>query len=345
MERRRHARRNTTASSGRLRVCRVHPWCRWGFIIAFLISQSLVLILFHVKLREEDVHVDSWLQEFITNDRPKILANQYLPQQQQQQRPRTAISEEEREASLAYVNSFHKLERPLKFFHIPKTAGTAIEFAAGEKAIPWGSCLFNHKPKRDICNYPSATEWPWHVGWWHLPTQLFPLANIDPYKDAERFAVIRDPYDRAVSEFYYICTLKVFDWRPDQCQRERLSDKDYMNQWLRDKMEASEEIPALTYLTDNGHFTPQYEFIFGPHDVRMVDHVLRLGDTLSSEFSHLMEAFSLDQVQLGRLNALGAEARDSDTHLTVNDLDEDTVNSIHKIYPRDFDLGYEKKNL
>jgi hypothetical protein len=309
----------------------------------------VVLILFHVKLREVDVNVNSWLQEFVANDRPKILGTLYQPQQQQQQQQqqrqsqRPAISEEEREASLAYVNSFHKLERPLKFFHIPKTAGTAIEFAAGEKAIPWGSCLFNHKPKRDICNYPSETEWPWHIGWWHLPTQLFPLANIDPYKDAERFAVIRDPYDRAVSEFYYICTLKVFDWRPDQCQRERLFDTDYMNQWLRDKMEDSEAIPALTYLTDNGHFTPQYEFIFGPHDVRMIDHVLRLGDTLSDEFSHLMEAFSLDHIQLKRLNALGAEARDSDKHLTVNDLDEDTLNSIHKIYPRDFDLGYEKK--
>jgi hypothetical protein len=338
--RRHHARRNTAVSGGCLRVCNVHPWCRSGFIIAFLISQSLVLILFHAELRKADIiHVNSWFQEFVATDRPNILAKQ----QTQRQRQRPAISEEDRETSLAYVNSFHKLDRPLKFFHIPKTAGTAIEFAAGENKIPWGSCLFNHKPKRDICNYPSETEWPWHVGWWHLPTQLFPLANIDPYKDAERFAVIRDPYDRAVSEFYYICTLKVFDWRPDQCQRERLFDKDYMNQWLRDKMEDSEAIPALTYLTDNGHFTPQYEFIFGPHDVRMIDHVLRLGDTLSDEFSQLMEGFSLDHVQLKRLNALGAEARDSDQHLTVNDLDEDTLNSIHKIYPRDFDLGYEKK--
>jgi hypothetical protein len=339
---RRHARRNTTVSRGCLRLCNANPWCRWGWIVAYLIFQSIVFFLFHVKLKKEDVHVNSWLRDFVTNDRPKRLGTQY---QQQTQRQRPAISEQERKASLAYVNSFHKLDRPLKFFHIPKTAGTAIEFAAGEKKIPWGSCLFNHKPKRDICNYPSETEWPQHVGWWHLPTQLFPLANINPYQDAELFAVIRDPYDRAVSEFYYICTLKVFDWRPDQCQREHLFEKGYMNQWLRDKMEDRESIPALTYLTDNGHFTPQYEFIFGPNDVRMVDHVLRLGDTLSVEFSHLMEAFSLDQVQLKRLNALGAEARDSDKHLTVNDLDEDTVNSIHKIYPHDFDLGYEKKEV
>jgi hypothetical protein len=330
--------------------------------MAYLIFQSLVFILFHSQLTSVDVHVNSWLRDFVGNDEWKIQLEpqqQYQRQQQHQQQhqhqdqhqqktqtQRPAISEKEREESLAYVNSFHKLERPLKFFHIPKTAGTAIEFAAGEQAIPWGSCLFNHKPKRDICNYPSEVEWPQHVGWWHLPTQLFPLAHINPYQDAELFAVIRDPFDRAVSEFHYICTLKVFDWRPDQCQRKRLFEKDYMNQWLRDKLEDREtDDPALAYLTDNGHFTPQYEFIFGPNDVRMVDHVLRLDDTLSVEFSRLMEAFSLDQVQLKKLNALGAEARDSDKHLTVNDLDVDTVNSIHKIYPRDFELGYEKKNI
>jgi hypothetical protein len=76
-----------------------------------------------------------------------------------------------------------------------------------------------------------------------------------------------------VSEFYfYICTLKVFDWRPDQCQQ-RLYDKDYMNQWLREKMEDSEAIPALTYLTDNGHRPTNTRIHFRPHDVRMVDHV------------------------------------------------------------------------
>jgi hypothetical protein len=57
-------------------------------------------------------------------------------------------------ASRDYVASFKRIGRPLKFFHIPKTAGTAIEYAAGKKRISWGSCLFNHKPKRDICRYP-----------------------------------------------------------------------------------------------------------------------------------------------------------------------------------------------
>lgn len=65
---------------------------------------------------------------------------------------------EQIDAALSYVQSIEKVERKLIFFHIPKTAGTAIEYAAGTKHIPWGSCLFNHKPKRDICQYPGTEE-------------------------------------------------------------------------------------------------------------------------------------------------------------------------------------------
>jgi hypothetical protein len=55
--------------------------------------------------------------------------------------------EREKKAAISYVKSMKSFNRTLKFSHIPKTAGTAIEHAAGEKKIPWGSCVFYHKPK------------------------------------------------------------------------------------------------------------------------------------------------------------------------------------------------------
>lgn len=61
-------------------------------------------------------------------------------------------------SSLSYVNSFKKLGRSLTFLHIPKTAGTAIELAAGRSRVSWGSCLFKHRPKRKICHYPGGEE-------------------------------------------------------------------------------------------------------------------------------------------------------------------------------------------
>lgn len=56
-----------------------------------------------------------------------------------------SISKSEHASSMEYIHSIKSFDRTLKFFHIPKTAGTAIEQAAGDK-VAWGSCLFKHKP-------------------------------------------------------------------------------------------------------------------------------------------------------------------------------------------------------
>jgi len=117
--------------------------------------------------------------------------------------PSSYDMEQEKAKALKYVQQFKSNQkRSLKFFHVPKAAGTAIEHVAGEQEqLAWGSCLFNHKPKRDICTYPEdSIEWPRNYGWWHLPAQLFPMARSNPYQGAELFAIVRDPFDRLVSE-------------------------------------------------------------------------------------------------------------------------------------------------
>jgi hypothetical protein len=146
-----------------------------------------------------------------------------------------------------------------------------------------------------------------------------------------------------VSEFYYICTLKVFDWRPDQCHRKMLSNKSYMNEWLSKKIRNRETDSGRSYLIDNGHFTPQYDYIFGPHQVRMLDYVLFMDqDNFNDQFHTLMDAYDLPNVRLQKINALGATARTED-HLDVHHLDTTTVQWIHNMYPDDFaPLGYEK---
>jgi len=184
---------------------------------------------------------------------------------------------------------------------------------------------------------------PQYVGWWHLPAFLFPLSNTNPYQNAELFGVIRNPYDRMVSEFYYICTLKDMPWRPNQCDQDRLFDEVYMNEWLSQKLHDRERD---SYVTDNGHFTPQFEFIFGPNEVRMLDYVLQMDNgRLSEDFDRLMHAFGLDKVKLKKVNALGAAERgDAQTYLDVHNLTEASLKWIHELYELDFTYGgYEKR--
>jgi hypothetical protein len=84
----------------------------------------------------------------------------------------------ERAAALDYVKSFQRIGRSLKFFHIPKTAGTAIEYAAGKNHLSWGSCLFNHKPKRDICRYPpGAAECTYSAHFTHIAHTNYAFAS------------------------------------------------------------------------------------------------------------------------------------------------------------------------
>lgn len=58
------------------------------------------------------------------------------------------IDKEELDASRNYIRSMKHFSRALKFLHIPKNAGSAIEEVAGGKQPQfWGGCLFKHKPK------------------------------------------------------------------------------------------------------------------------------------------------------------------------------------------------------
>jgi Sulfotransferase family len=278
------------------------------------------------------------------------------------------------QAARVYVDSFRQLGQNLAFFHIPKTAGTAVEQAAGKQKLTWGSCAFPHRPKRTICHYPNKKDannsqmkdWPPHIGWWHLPPFLFPIVQrndkdhkaplvlVNPYANTELFGIVRDPYERIVSEFHYICTLKVLSWRPDQCDRQRLDDPAYMNEWIRQKLQNNnrdetlqsqekKDHPSDHYRQDNGHFTSQYDFVFGPHQVRMLDYVLRMED-LHDSFPRLMVAFHDDNdphhqlLRLEHHNAIGAAQR-TDKGLTTLALEAATVQEILRLYRNDFVIG------
>jgi hypothetical protein len=133
----------------------------------------------------------------------------------------------------------------------------------------------------------------------------------------------------------------VLSWRPDQCDRDRLFEPEYMNEWLQNKLSHKNFSKAETYLQDNGHFTPQYDFLVTQHGVRMVDYVLNM-EELPDQFHHLMDAFNLP-LRMKSSHKMNV-ARTSTTHLDVHHLDKKTVSSVQKVFPNDFDLSplYEK---
>ena len=101
----------------------------------------------------------------------------------------------------------------LEFIHITKTGGTAVERAAAQVGIPWGVC--HYEARQDICNHvrpnlawpqtfslrtdiPYATNFT-HAEYWHTPPHWF----VDnPYSGKDTFTIVRNPYDRYISEYY-----------------------------------------------------------------------------------------------------------------------------------------------
>jgi len=95
-------------------------------------------------------------------------------------------------------------KQPLEFVHITKTGGTSIEAAGARAGINWGLCHYSQRDKSGCTqpvdlNYierknPFLQQPPWHV-----PLQ-FLVEN--PFQNSETFAVVRNPYDRYISEYY-----------------------------------------------------------------------------------------------------------------------------------------------
>ena len=168
----------------------------------------------------------------------------------------------------------------LEFIHIPKTAGVSICKAIGQAP--------GHRP-------PSATN-----------------------RKAFVFSCVRNPYDRAVSLFYFLRD------RSPEYKAQFMADGETVNSFWTEK---ASHIRPITFTQ------PQKAWL---QDIERIDKLIRF-ETLAEDWAEMQQAFNLPDL----------EHKNGDTSRPAtpwqDELTEESIAKIGELYADDFEhLNYER---
>jgi hypothetical protein len=194
--------------------------------------------------------------------------------------------------------------KELKFIHVTKCAGTYIENIGIEHGYKWGR--FHRE-----------------YGWWH---KRFPEVNHTIKRKYDWFCIVRNPYERMLSEYY--------------CQWGGIGTKNIkhtveeFNKYLKVKIrsEASK--------IKGHHYTPQFQYI----DYNEHIYVIKL-EEMKIKLLKLFQKYDINIpiTDSKRVNSKGD--KNNSCKFTVDDFDNELISLINTVYEKDFlTFGYDMKN-
>lgn len=229
--------------------------------------------------------------------------------------------------------------RTLEFVHITKTGGTSVETAGRDFGIPWGLCHYKTFETNDtICRSDWSDQTYFRDQAWHSPPSWF--KGLNPYAGHDTFTIVRNPYSRAISEYY--CPYFGFRAFENDANQDSVVT---LNIFIRDKvnemMKMLEQGDAYSGYK-NPHFLPQHLYILGDEAVQTVNHILHK-ENLTDEFNELMQLYGLN-VTLTKESWKNTGERKHFNHQTDLScvLEQETLELLNRVYRKDFELlGYE----
>lgn len=190
------------------------------------------------------------------------------------------------------------MNKQLKFIHITKCAGTSIEDAAKLKNIYFGR--FHEE-----------------YGYWHRPFIELNQNIVDKY---DWFMVVRNPYDRILSE--YFCK-----WGGIGNTRKKHSIEQ-MNKYLIDKINNRDNKEIYVH---KGHYTEQYKYLHPTTKIYIIKF-----ENLDEEFNKLMNLYNIKDIKLKKINS-------SHKTFSIANFSKELIDLINDVYSKDFEcFNYEK---
>jgi len=251
------------------------------------------------------------------------------------------------EKSLLFDCSTAQVNSPpprLEFIHVPKTGGTYIERLAAMNGRSWGVCHYRKNIDEFACRpvtrkkrkpvFPN--KWT-NTSEWHTP-----LGIRDAWpnwaQNASLFMVVRNPYDRIVSEWNYVNEWNQNDpWKQDMLNATRL------NMWVQERLKEVKSNPpvgtysrrlsspvAAQYYQLDSHLIPQVDYMVpGAHRLPF--------ENLRETLQCLLHEYGLDwELPITRVNSGSGK-------LTASDLTQVSKDLIGEVYAADFEkFGYSR---
>ena len=199
--------------------------------------------------------------------------------------------------------------KELLFIHIPKTAGTTISELFKEHNINLG--IFDNKTK--CINKTCKSIYCSH---WHIPSKYKKNINFDNYIP---FAVIRDPFDRIISQYNYI-------------SNKESQKYGNINLFIIDSLKKKNRF------AQDCHLIPQTEYIYDFYGNKLTN-IIKF-ENLENDLNNFTQKHNINIEFDKKNNHKNIKKRNS----SIDDLWYETLVLIENYYYKDFEeFGYKYK--
>jgi hypothetical protein len=192
-------------------------------------------------------------------------------------------------------------KKELKFIHITKCAGTFIEKIGLKNNILWG-------------RYHNE------YGWWH---EEFTKKNNELKNKYDWFMIVRNPYDRILSEYY--CYYGGIG------NENIIHTKKEFNEYLINKINTRELITNI----NKDHYKEQYKYF----DNTIKIHIIKK-ENMYNELKKLFNDYNLpidiDKYIKNKIN--NKEKKNKKCIFDINDFEPELIKLINEVYEKDFIL-------